>query len=443
MKKIILLLLVIGFHQSVFAKVLTVRRYGYGGAFWNIEQAVDSANTGDTVYIDLRNETQYWGVATIRKNVTLSISDTSVSLNSLYIVSPTFKLENLKVDYLEFNGDNIEINQCTFQSGMEIKKGSCTINNSWMNYLMTYDTTSEVNLFNSFVTSNNGDGRCYLKGSKISVCGNVLGRDLVINSHEVVFNGNKINYLNNNIFIFRVNSESLKFQGNKILNESYSQSIFKISAKDGVFSNNYFERNPKNQQGGFDANSIFSISESNEELNNNPFLITNNYIKIFYTASYATGSFTDSLILINSQFVNSNILNFKINNIYFYASGAPFLGTWRNSLINLEFQNVGNWINLLDMSNIFKYNNFNSIILDSAYRLVYDSTLVINRGHDDPAFSDLDLSRNDIGPLGGPTPITNYQQTGGTNPRIWDVSLPRRTFYPSGSIPIRATGATK
>jgi hypothetical protein len=440
MKKIILLLLVIGFHQSVFAKVLTVRRYGYGGAFWNIEQAVDSANTGDTVYIDLRNETQYWGVATIRKNITLSISDTSVSLNSLFIVTSTFKLENLKVDYLEFNGDNIEINQCTFQSGMEIKKGSCTINNSKMNYLMTYDTTSEVNLFNSFVTSNNGDGRCYLKGSNLSICGTVLGRELVINSKNLIFNGNSINNNSRNLN-FRINSNKITFIGNDISQSGSFLFQIIVNAQCGLISNNLFTK------GKFtigcctiDRQAIFFIGETKEQIDY-PLVFVNNFLSFFYTdVNYGFDPW-DSTFYVGAQMNSSNLVNLENNTNAWPRLDQFYL--FRNSILNINAPNLNAWRGGVSNSNLVSTVPFNSFQLDNAYRLSYDSNLVINRGHDDPAFSDLDLSRNDIGPLGGPTPITNYQQTGGPNPRIWDVSLPRRTFYPSGSIPIRATGATK
>ncbi len=448
MKKIIVLTLALCLSQTLFSKVLIVRRFGYGGAFWNIEQAVDSASEGDTVYVDMRGESSYWGNPVIRKNVTLSISDTSISLNSLTIFSQNFKICNLKLDYLEFNGIKIEVNGCFFQSGLGIKKGSCTINNCSMDYLMTYDTTSRINLFNSNISKNNNDGRCFLKGNNIFVCGNKLGSNTTINGKTVTFNGNLIQNTNNALLL-RIVSNELNVIGNKISHSFGDKMEFVISGTSGVVKNNVIIKNEyvTNGYSYFDRISKISISEF-DQLMGQPLLIHNNFISAFYFESQgASGPETDSLFNINAQMVSSNIFSLKhnySNSYYNYFPQPELIYLMKNSILNFQTPNFSNWRNLIDSSNQVFTQNFSSFVLDSQYRLAFDTTLVTNHGFDDPAFSDLDLSRNDIGPLGGPTPITNYQNPGGApKPQIWDVTLPRRTFYPSGPIPIKAVGTAK
>jgi hypothetical protein len=441
MKKIIVLTLALCLSQTLFSKVLIVRRFGYGGAFWNIEQAVDSASEGDTVYVDMRGETGYWGNSpVIRKNVTLSISDTSISLNTLSITTENFKIENVKIDYLEFNGNKIEVNGCFFVGGLEIKKGSCTINNCSMDYFMTYDTTSDINLFNSNISRTNNDGRCFLKGNNILVCGNKLGSNTTINGKGVTFNGN-INQNSSKDLMLRIFSNELNITGNNISADRMFE--FVLSGTCGEIKNNVFKKNeytPIPYYLSFDRNSKFSITER-DQFRDLPLLIHNNFVSaFFYEHGGANYPNTDSLFIINAQMVSSNIISFSSTFQYY----NPQIYGSKKSIINAQFPRFSNWMGNFDSSNQVFTQNFSSFVLDSQYRLAFDTTLVTNRGFDDPAFSDLDLSRNDIGPLGGPTPITNYQNPGGApKPQIWDVTLPRRTFSPSGPIPIKAVGTAK
>jgi len=214
-----------------------------------------------------------------------------------------------------------------------------------------------------------------------------------------------------------------------------------VNAQCGLISNNLFTK------GKFtigcctiDRQAIFFIGETKEQIDY-PLVFVNNFLSFFYTdVNYGFDPW-DSTFYVGAQMISSNLVNLENNTNAWPRLDQFYL--FRNSILNINAPNLNAWRGGVSNSNLVSTVPFNSFQLDNAYRLSYDSNLVINRGHDDPAFSDLDLSRNDIGPLGGPTPITNYQQTGGPNPRIWDVTLPRRTFYPSGSIPIRATGATK
>jgi hypothetical protein len=418
--------------------VLIVRRFGYGGAFWNIGQAVDSASEGDTVYVDMRGETSYWGNPVIRKNVTLSISDTSLYLPYLNIEASSFKLNHLKMEGVSYNGNEIEINHCNIRWSVYINRGNCSMNNSSVyQFNAEIDTTSEIKLYNSEIIDPYGSGGCFIKADKIFVCGIKLGSNTIINGKEVTFNGNKSlkNYNTNRIYCDKIN-----FFGNDLINGNLI-----ISANYGIVSNNKITNEiPVNYNSQYSYYLKSCITER-DYLSNEPLIIANNYLGISsYYCCGNSGSYSDSVFILKSQMMSSNLINFTTN-----AYGSVYTPSFqlKHCLINLSggwnFDSFTNQFSI-DSSNQFFTQNFSSFVLDSQYRLAFDTTLVTNRGFDDPAFSDLDLSRNDIGPLGGPTPITNYQNTGGApKPQIWDVTLPRRTFYPSGPIPIKAVGTAK
>lgn len=426
MKKIIVLTLALCLSQALFSKVLIVRRFGYGGAFWNIEQAVDSASEGDTVYVDMRGETSYWGNPVIRKNITLSISDTSLSINSISIETNLFYLQNIKTEYVSFKGFKLFLNNCKLNT-LSIDKGSVGINNCKLRSFTSYDSTSEIKFINSEFTDPNGDSNCDIICNSILFCGNILPNNTKLISKKGIVNGNK-----NGIYFsrFEIYSDEICCLGNIIRSINFDKLI--IESKEGNVCNNLFV---KDKPGflRYDYFNNFSITET--EMKGNPLVIMNNYFAVFY--NFSPGYITQVMSL-NSQLASSNILNIDISTTFNYY---PPLSN--NSIINANIGNP-NWGNFLDSSVKKLAIPFSNAFLDADYRFVYDSTLVTNRGFDDPAYSDLDLTRNDIGPLGGPTPITNYQNPGGApKPQIWDVTLPRRTFSPSGPIPIKAVGTAK
>lgn len=72
------------------------------------------------------------------------------------------------------------------------------------------------------------------------------------------------------------------------------------------------------------------------------------------------------------------------------------------------------------------------------------SGAIINAGIPDEEYQDLDLTRSDIGPLGGSNSWTNYwPSNAGNKPRVMFLNTPRRVYQGTGSIQAEATGISK
>jgi hypothetical protein len=71
-----------------------------------------------------------------------------------------------------------------------------------------------------------------------------------------------------------------------------------------------------------------------------------------------------------------------------------------------------------------------------------DSTFT-DIGIDLPEFSDVNLSRNDIGPSGGPYPIEDFWDTSNGKAKVFWVELPRKTMRIPNHIKIKAQAGSK
>lgn len=72
------------------------------------------------------------------------------------------------------------------------------------------------------------------------------------------------------------------------------------------------------------------------------------------------------------------------------------------------------------------------------------SGAIINAGIPGEEYQDLDLTRSDIGPLGGSNSWTNYwPSNAGNKPRVMFLNTPRRVYQGTGSIQAEATGISK
>ncbi len=83
------------------------------------------------------------------------------------------------------------------------------------------------------------------------------------------------------------------------------------------------------------------------------------------------------------------------------------------------------------------------VITPDSLGQVFDSTYTINKGIDWPAFSDVDLTRNDIGPSGGPFPISNFWGPTAGKASVYWVDLPWRVLGGNSPIQIKAKSGSK
>lgn len=72
------------------------------------------------------------------------------------------------------------------------------------------------------------------------------------------------------------------------------------------------------------------------------------------------------------------------------------------------------------------------------------SGAIINAGINDDEYQDLDLTRNDIGPLGGSNSWMNYwPSNAGNKPRVMFLNTPRKVYSGTTTIQAEATGISK
>ena len=81
--------------------------------------------------------------------------------------------------------------------------------------------------------------------------------------------------------------------------------------------------------------------------------------------------------------------------------------------------------------------------IDSNFRMLGYDSLIIDQGPLEPQYSDVDLTRNDIGVYGGAFPFSNFWGPDRGKSKVVWVDIPKRIGMPNDKILIKATGTSK
>ena len=141
----------------------------------------------------------------------------------------------------------------------------------------------------------------------------------------------------------------------------------------------------------------------------------------FYYFTFEDNLCRNNLLVIPSAAENSPITNLYINGVQF---------------ANTAFKNFNQAIGNQKASG-------GLVIVPDSLGQVFDSTYTINKGIAWPEFSDVDLTRNDIGPSGGPFPISNFWGAGAGKASLYWVDLPWKVLGGNTPIKIKATSGSK
>ena len=381
--------LLLFFTAQLQAKVFIVRENGKGGAYQLIQDAVMDASQGDTILIDgysidetiqLREGNNNLKFINIGANQSLLNFDIAVASQF-----QNYSFENLKFTILFGTpgvGYKPNINVKVYNSNFSI------VDNR---------QTSQVNVF---IYNSIGN---FQNVNPIDIIGSELGYCTTgpIDQDSLIIVGSKIStiYFNNKI-------KRYTYVSNSII--GYGQSITNVGASSGSITDN----------------EIFT------KLNGNVNILNNYFYDDFFNR------------IIYGNLRNNNKINFYGN--VFFSRNKPNL--FNN---NLEKNNLVFWYGATATYPNDSLNKYLSLLppylvpIDSNFRIVGYDSLIIDQGPPEPQYSDVDLTRNDIGVYGGAFPFSNFWGPDRGKSKVVWVDIPKRIGMPNDKILIKATGTSK
>lgn len=369
---------------------LYVRDLGAGGAYATISAAISAANDGDRIIIKPKTgNVPYLENVTINKSLTF-VSETNFSKyyvqGTIYIIPATGRVVNIH-------------NMYAFQSSIAttlttITGGRCTINiiNCTVDTVIDMDNTKNVtaNVYGSTFT-----GLYFLHGK---IIGNDGGSILLYNdaspyaNSDVYISGNKV---------FQITSDTASYPINIMNND-----ISTTSSNPLIISNLKTGSTNTIQNNRISAGSYHTLSVIVSSTSTGNIIITNNILN--------STSGSANKINVNTA-APTVIANYNLSSTTFSTTG-----------VDIQSNNISNASYNLDLTNLTS------------------SGAIVNAGVPDEEYQDLDLTRNDIGPLGGSNSWANYwPSNAGNKPRVMFLNTPRRVYLGTTSIQAEATGISK
>jgi hypothetical protein len=413
MKKQLLFMAIAGLFTSIASATdLYVRDLGAGGAYPTISAAITAAVDGDRIIIKPKiGNAPYLETVTINKSLTL-LSETNFSK---YYVQGV-------ISFVPAVGRVVTINNMyAYQSDIitsttTLAAGRATINliNCTADGGFTLDNTQRVTA-NIFQSRCSGIARIVhgkvtgsvinhlrvyedatpLATTDISIIGNDLPNGCIYNSTDYAFNfsNNDVAYLSS---VAAAGSSDLVLYGFSIEN-------MKVGSTNTVQYNRIY-------------NETSGVSQTNK-----------------YAALYCTA--TESCIL---YIANNILVNLSVNIGQDYAITAfnptPTVVAINNfctktmvlSGVDTATDNISNGTYTFDFNNNISTGG------------------IVNTGIADEEYTDIDLTRSDIGIFGGSNSWVNFwPPNGGNRPRVTYLSTPRRVYNGTTTMPVEAIGISK
>ncbi|KPH12330.1 hypothetical protein [Chryseobacterium sp. ERMR1:04] len=394
---------------KIKAADLYVRDLGAGGAYATISEAIAAANDGDRIII--RPKT---GNIPYLENLTINKSLTFASeINfSKYYVQGTISIVPAVNRVVTIN------NMYAFQSSIAtsvvtLSGGRATLN------IINCTVDQNIDLDNSKnVTANVSQSSCndlYFVHGKITA--NSL-RTLNLTNDAAPLATTDVQIIANSLYL------SAEFTSVISLNTtSYPLKIFNNDAKvQGTNTITYI-------------NPVLAINSIKANSTN---LIQNNR----FITSHTVNSYDDTISIstVNSGIINiaNNILINPSSYQYDYHIGASSAASAtviaNNNFSTESLRSAGVDISSGNINGVYTMNLTTEV----------STGAIINAGINDDEYQDLDLTRNDIGPLGGSNSWVNYwPSNAGNKPRVMFLNTPRKVYSGTTTIQAEATGISK
>jgi hypothetical protein len=401
--------------NTLFAKILEVRNDFRAGSFASIREAVENAQAGDTIFLYPKNGSNDPWVA---PNIFIEKPLTFLGpQNGKLKIAGTlkFKLSNNVFEKLNLNnieGDGLQISS-NWSSGNKFFEGrltNCKFNSVTVSQVFVEFLGCELNgiVFNSFGLKKIIG--CQIKDIYLSTSAGYPYSDTLVvigNRFTEKFNATfygKWIFCSNNYF------QPSSSGGQLVIRDEIKYIVF----------NNLFDY--QNIYGSFINIDNNGYQDSLYNLNFNNIFILSPY--------YSNNYFYDCLFKNNLVIIPGRSENFLGNN---FISHTVYHGG-NQKISDLQYYNkaIGN-----------QKASGGQVITPDSLGQVFDSTYTINKGIDWPAFSDVDLTRNDIGPSGGPFPISNFWGPAAGKASVYWVDLPWRVLGGNTPIQIKAKSGSK
>lgn len=378
---------------QIKAADLYVRDLGAGGAYSTISAAITAANNGDRIIIKPKiGNVPYLENLTINKSLTF-VSETNFSKynvqGNITIVPAAGRVINLHNMYA-FQS-SISTTATTFTGGR------CTINIVNCTADSSFDFSTSKNV-TANVYGSTANALYFLHGK---VVGNFI--------ETIRLNNDSAPLATSDVYII----------ANKTAGIGSSTTNYPINILNNDVSNAGFSYGPVD---------LAEIKAGSTNIVQNNRILTTS-VAGTYSALRIYGSNT-GIINISNNIINaagSNATEISAT-VYPTVIASYNLATSTFSATGVDIQN----------------NNISSATYDLDLNLLISSGAIINAGVPDEEYQDLDLTRSDIGPLGGSNSWANYwPSNAGNKPRVTFLNTPRRVYLGTTSIQTEATGISK
>jgi len=384
------LFLVCFYAVNVQAIDIHVNNSGQANSYSSVSAALSASNNGDRIFI-----------SPYQIYVEDLIIDKSLTISSA-VIGNDFEIGG-KVTVNAFPNMDLRIVGGVFSDSLVANTGTATLNNMADIYLVESFFNREI-IFNDYVKSHllfliGGSSNIFIKHGEIIGC-NISNRTINISDGPIYNIG-----------------DTIKIIGNRIKAISYDND-------DNYF--NFYNNIISNGTGNYNCcNRAINIAKFiyNQNFEN---LIINNEIKA--CSSFGSSSWycsTSGIVTIVSQNADNIILK---NNIIRPAS-------FSNNFNGLEFDDQNQFSKPKSFFNFYNGSFDAELVIGNQYGLP-------NSDEGDPSieYYDLDLTRNDIGPYGGPYSLENFFPTDSANgrARIYNLNIPSEIW--SGNISVQSKG---
>lgn len=420
--KVVLVFLFAIVSASTFAADLFVKEFGGGGTYSTINDAMAVANANDRILVAAKaGDAPYIENLSITKplQILTATNGSRYTLQGNITIATTLPAgSSVVLDGLSITIGNITASASTAAISLYI------VNSTLSAGTINCGTRVYTTIANSTITTTSATGYA-----------------VTISNGKIV--GNIITAFNQGISIISdavASLDTVNIVGNKVeLTGTFASNIHNAftwanSTQFFNISNNYFNQVYSSYQGGngntynFVSFTSFKAGASTPQYNN----FNNNTVR--WTATFDANSITTCLA--GTLDARCNVLN----NLTIFSNTG--LRRHYNLNGNPQFS-----YNTASGGVTFNSGNTPSDPTNSSVSTVYNVTTngcistVPNTGHPDPIFTDLDLTRNDVGPCGGSYNITTNFLTPGTagTGKVHWLEAPRRVSQGS-TLSIEAEG---
>lgn len=396
--------------EKIKAADLYVRDLGAGGAYSTISEAITAASDGDRIIIRPKtSNVPYLENLTINKSLTFA---SEINFTKYYVQG--------NISIVPAINRVVTINNMyAFQSpiattSVTLSGGRATVN------LINCNVDEDINLSSKNVTANVFQSSCrYLSFVHGKIIANSIQTLNLINdatplaTSDIQIIANNINYTGTSYGTMNLSTTSypLKIYNNDCIVNSVAATISPIRNKPNLIISSI-----KTGSTNLIQNNRFRQSNTNPEY-------AGNVIDLGASGS-AIMNIANNILITPSTYIFAE-------HIYAYSSLTVIAS---NNLFTETIKFDGVDISSGNINGVYTMNLTTGV----------SSGAIINAGINDDEYQDLDLTRNDIGPLGGSNSWMNYwPSNAGNKPRVMFLNTPRKVYSGTTTIQAEATGISK